>query len=77
MKLHAIALSGAGRGLQWGGGRGGEDSGGNLTNVQCKAIQNCHNESPLYNEYILIKIGKNDSQFTNLNFSFKKLKIKT
>jgi hypothetical protein len=22
--------------------------GGHLTNVQCKAIQNCHNESPLY-----------------------------
>jgi hypothetical protein len=28
---------------------------GNLTNVQCKAIQNCHNESSLYNEYILKK----------------------
>jgi hypothetical protein len=33
------------------------DSGGNLTNVQCKAIQNCHNESTTpYNEYILIKM---------------------
>jgi hypothetical protein len=24
----------------------GENGGGNLTNVQCKPIQNCHNESP-------------------------------
>jgi hypothetical protein len=37
------------------------DGGGVLTNVQCKAIQNCHNESPLYNEYILIKMKKNCS----------------
>jgi hypothetical protein len=29
---------------------------GDLTNVQYKPIQNCHNESPLYNEYILIKM---------------------
>jgi hypothetical protein len=43
MKPLAIALSGAGRGL-W-GGLGG-DGGGDLTNVQCKPIQNCHNESP-------------------------------
>jgi hypothetical protein len=43
----AIALSG------WGQeGDGGDD----LTNVQCKPIWNCHNEFPLYNEYILIKI---------------------
>jgi hypothetical protein len=32
------------------------DGGGNLTNVQCKAIGNWHNESPLYNEYMLIKM---------------------
>jgi hypothetical protein len=34
----------------------GLDSGGDLTNIQCKCIWNCHNESLLYNEYILIKI---------------------
>jgi hypothetical protein len=31
---------------------------GDLTNIQCKAILNCHNESPLYNEYMLIKNWK-------------------
>jgi hypothetical protein len=36
----------------WGRGDGGE----NLTNVQCKAIGNWHNESSLYNEYMLIKM---------------------
>jgi hypothetical protein len=51
-KSLAIAVSGAGKGLR------GRDGGGNLTNVQCKPIWNCHNESPLYNEYILIKISK-------------------
>jgi hypothetical protein len=30
-----------GRGLRWG------DGGGNLTNVQCKPIQNCHMNPPL------------------------------
>jgi hypothetical protein len=45
----AIALSGLGRGL-WQG-----DGGGDLTNIQCKAIQNRHNGSPLYNEYMQIK----------------------
>jgi hypothetical protein len=34
--------------VQWG------DGGGELTNVHCKPIWNCHNEFPLYNEYILI-----------------------
>jgi hypothetical protein len=43
-----IALSGAER------GSGGRDSECDLTNVQYKPIWNCHNESPLYNEYILI-----------------------
>jgi hypothetical protein len=38
-----------------GWGVGSEDGGGDLTNVQCNAIQNCHNESSLY---ILIKMGK-------------------
>jgi hypothetical protein len=35
-------------------GMGGGDGRGDLTNVQCKSIQNYHNESPLYNKYILI-----------------------
>jgi hypothetical protein len=40
----------------------GRDSGGDLTNVQYKPIWNCHKESPLYNEHILIKklMGKKD-----------------
>jgi hypothetical protein len=37
-------------------GVGGRDDGGDLTNVQCKPNWNCHNESPLFNEYIQIKI---------------------
>jgi hypothetical protein len=35
---------------QWG------DGGANLANVQCKAIWNWHDESPLCNEYMLIKM---------------------
>jgi hypothetical protein len=31
---------------------------GNLTNVQCKAIGNWHNESSLYNEYMPMKMKK-------------------
>jgi hypothetical protein len=31
---------------------------GDLTNVQYKPIWNCYNESPLYNQYILIKKKK-------------------
>jgi hypothetical protein len=45
----AIALSGAWRGLR------GRDGGGDLTNVQHKPIWNHHNESPMYNKYILMK----------------------
>jgi hypothetical protein len=45
MKPLAIALSGEQR--DW--GREEEDGEGNLTNVQCKANQNCDNEfSPLF-----------------------------
>jgi hypothetical protein len=44
-----IALSGTG----WGGW--GRNKGGNVTNVQYKSNQNCHYESPLYNEHMLIK----------------------
>jgi hypothetical protein len=44
----AIVLSGAGKELR------GRDNGGDITNVQYKPDQNCHYESPPYNEYILI-----------------------
>jgi hypothetical protein len=37
---------------------GGGDGWGHLANVQCKAIWNCHNESPMHNEYILTKMEK-------------------
>jgi hypothetical protein len=33
---------------------GGGDGGGDLTNVQKNPIWNYHNESPLYNKYILL-----------------------
>jgi hypothetical protein len=48
MKPLEIALSGAGMGL-------GESGGADLTDVQCKPVWNCHNESPS-DKYILIKI---------------------
>jgi hypothetical protein len=38
-----------------GGGLVGEMVGVDLNNVQYKPIWNCHNESSLYKEYILIK----------------------
>jgi hypothetical protein len=42
--------------------RGSRSSGSDLTNVQYKPIWNYHNESPLYNEYILIlKKGNNNN----------------
>jgi hypothetical protein len=34
----------------------GREDGGDLTNLQYKPNHNCHCESPLYNEYILVKI---------------------
>jgi hypothetical protein len=49
MKPLAIALSGVQLLFE------GRDGGDDVTNVQYKPIQNCHNESPLHNEYILIK----------------------
>jgi hypothetical protein len=52
MKPLIISLSVAGRGLQ------GRDDGGNLINVQFKAIGKWHNESPPYNKYMLIKMKK-------------------
>jgi hypothetical protein len=57
MKPFAIVLSGIRREL------GGEMVRGDLTNVQCKAIRNCHNESPLYNKYMLIKMKKSKMVF--------------
>jgi hypothetical protein len=45
------------------GGLRGRDGGGDLTNVQYKPIWNCHYESPLYNEYILIKFTKKEIKF--------------
>jgi hypothetical protein len=34
------------------------NGGGDLTNVQCTAIRNCHDDSPLNNGYILLKMRK-------------------
>jgi hypothetical protein len=46
--------------FKWGGeGLRGRDNEGITNNVQYKSNWNCHYESPLYNEYILIKIIKN------------------
>jgi hypothetical protein len=45
----------------------GADGGGDLTNVQCKPIQNCHNESSLYNEYILIKMGEKECPINEIS----------
>jgi hypothetical protein len=40
----------------WGGeGAEGRHDGGDVTNVQCESNQNCHLESPQYNEHSLIK----------------------
>jgi hypothetical protein len=36
----------------------GRDDKGGFTNVQYEFNQNCHYESPLYNEYNLIKIKR-------------------
>jgi hypothetical protein len=58
MKPLAIALSVAGRDL-WGGGDGND-----LTNVQYKAVQNYHNEPPLYNEI-----------YSNKNWKIFRLKL--
>jgi hypothetical protein len=52
MKPLAIALSGAGRRLK------GADGGSGLTNVHCKPIWNCHNESSLYKKCILINMKR-------------------
>jgi hypothetical protein len=45
----ATAVSGVGRASR------GEDGVGDITNAQYKPFWKCHNEFPLYNEYILIK----------------------
>jgi hypothetical protein len=41
--MKPLAISSKGRGRDWGRRWWGRD----LTNVQCKSILNCHNESPL------------------------------
>jgi hypothetical protein len=51
-KTLAIALSGVGK---------GKDDWGNVNNVQYNSNWHCHCESPIYDEYILIK-----SYFKNL-----------
>jgi hypothetical protein len=78
----AFHLSGVWRGLRRGYG------GGNLTNVQCKPIQNCCKDSSLYNEYILRKmindfqensnkqINKTKKSIQELNKKFNNLKEK-
>jgi hypothetical protein len=56
MKSLSVALSGAGKGLWKGEGRWWYWT--DLIKVQCKAIQNWQNESPLYYECMLIKMEK-------------------
>jgi hypothetical protein len=58
MKLLVIVLCGMGRGC-WGWGDGGDYQ----TNIQCKAIQNCHNKSPPYNEDMLTKMKNKKGLF--------------
>jgi hypothetical protein len=36
----------------------GGDGWSNLSNILCKAVRNCHNESPKYVDCILIKMEK-------------------
>jgi hypothetical protein len=61
-KSLTIALSGAGRMLR------GRECKGDLNNLQYRHVWNCHNESSLYKEYILIKIYFKKS-YTNFNLS--------
>jgi hypothetical protein len=49
-----------------GEGSRGRDGGDVLTNVQYKPIWNCHNESPLYNEYILMRKEKSILEMSNV-----------
>jgi hypothetical protein len=57
-KPPAIPLSGSERGLM------GRDVESSVTNVQYTSNWNCHYESSPYNEYILIKIYKNNNKKT-------------
>jgi hypothetical protein len=62
MKPLAIALS---------GGRKSSEEGrlrSDLINVHYKPIQNCQNESPLYNGYILIKMKKRIISSSNRDY---------
>jgi hypothetical protein len=58
----ALTLSGRGKGHR------GRDAGRDLTNVQYKCTWNCPNESPLYNDYIMI--NKNGSGLQIMECSF-------
>jgi hypothetical protein len=55
-------------------GEGVGDGGDELTNIQYKAIQNCHNKSPLYNEYVLIKMEKKKTKMFKSEKKKKKKK---
>jgi hypothetical protein len=48
------------------------DPGGDLTNVQYNSIWNFHNDSPLFNQYILIlkKAGEKSNSFTMKSCSY-------
>jgi hypothetical protein len=59
-----MALSEAGRMLR------GRDGGGDLTNVQCEPMWNCHNEFPLHNKYIWIKKKFRNQKGNNTEFDF-------
>jgi hypothetical protein len=67
----AIALSRVGRGLK------GRDDGDDVTNVQFKSSLNCRYESPLYNEYILIKIILKIHSAGMIGYPYAENKIKS
>jgi hypothetical protein len=58
MKSLSIALTGVGR-------RSRREDGGGQSN-SCKPIQNCRDESPQYNQYILMKIKGKKRKWTNI-----------
>jgi hypothetical protein len=64
MEPLTIVLRGQGGGLSGSGGGGGY-----LTNVQCNPFKKCHNEFPLHNEYILVKMRRKKAWL----FLFKKI----
>jgi hypothetical protein len=56
--------------------RGWEDGRGNQTNVQCKAIQNCHNKFSMHNEYIIIKM-KTIHKYMSLSMAKRQIWART